>query len=442
MRLAVSSDGRSQKSIALTSGLTTIGSASDNTVVLTDRTVSRHHATLKITTTDNVLTDLDSTNGTFLNGVRLRGGSQIGPGDEVRFGAVKFLLLNVDADVDEASTPVRWSIRRWFLLILGTAASGAILLVALKFLAWNGAGLARPVESTRAVSSEPAGEPTLTPEPEDVGPTPWLGALNHYRAMVAVAPVRSNARLSSGDVLHSRYLVTNYADDIRNGVSLGRVMHEEDPGKPGYSSAGAAAGLTSDVDEMWDPSGHSDPGWAIDNWIVAPFHRLSLLDPRLRSVGYGDDCKGSVCIAALNAQTDLAPIAAGATGPVKYPPDNSSVKGAEFTSEWPDPLASCSGYSAPAGLPITLQTGPRFTPILSSYAVTLAGAPPKPIAACGIDSNDYTNPDAATQQTARDILRTYGALIIVPRHPLVPGQYTVDLTASGQSFRWSFRVIQ
>ncbi|MGA7982666.1 MAG: sigma 54-dependent Fis family transcriptional regulator [Chromatiaceae bacterium] len=48
-----------------------IGTAADNDVVLTDRTVSRHHAEIRITAQGLVVQDLDSTNGTFCNDVRV-----------------------------------------------------------------------------------------------------------------------------------------------------------------------------------------------------------------------------------------------------------------------------------------------------------------------------------------------------------------------------------
>ena len=48
-----------------------IGTAPDNDVVLTDRTVSRYHAEIKATSEGVLVRDLGSTNGTFSNGLRV-----------------------------------------------------------------------------------------------------------------------------------------------------------------------------------------------------------------------------------------------------------------------------------------------------------------------------------------------------------------------------------
>ncbi len=48
-----------------------IGTAPDNDVVLTDRTVSRHHAEIRVTPEGIVVRDLGSTNGTFYDDVRV-----------------------------------------------------------------------------------------------------------------------------------------------------------------------------------------------------------------------------------------------------------------------------------------------------------------------------------------------------------------------------------
>jgi pSer/pThr/pTyr-binding forkhead associated (FHA) protein len=64
-----------------------IGRRPDSDFVIDDRTVSRHHATIRQEGTFWVLVDIGSTNGTRVNGVRIEGRSVIRPGDELGFGA-------------------------------------------------------------------------------------------------------------------------------------------------------------------------------------------------------------------------------------------------------------------------------------------------------------------------------------------------------------------
>jgi uncharacterized protein YkwD len=443
-RLVVRGAGRERAEISLSRGRVTIGSTSDNSVVLADKTVSRRHAILEITEDSCTVVDAGSTNGTFVNGLRITAATPVHNGDELRFGALKF-FFQAEGAPDVGAGPVApersWQ-RQSVAMILALFASAMVVaLFVINFsrlittaLEGSKAPASPAAASTPAAVAAPAGE--------DTSPQPWLDALNRYRATAGLAAVRSNPSLSPGAKLHSRYIATNYSDQIRHGVNLGRAMHQEDPSKPGFTAAGAAAGLAGDVDEMWDPGAIHRSSWAIDNWTLAPFHRLSLLDPRLRTVGYGDYCEAGVCIATLNVHGGVDPSSTSGSpiAPVEYPPGGSSIKGADFTAEWPDPLTGCAGYAPPAGLPITLQLGPLVTPIITSFSLTLNSDPPAAVEACGIDANTYVNPDPATQTVARELLRTYGAVIIVPRKSLASGGYTITLNASGQDYTWSFTV--
>jgi diguanylate cyclase (GGDEF)-like protein len=79
---------------------TRVGRAPDNTYQLSDVSVSRYHATLSVDIHGGVrLTDLGSTNGTFLNGRRLAGHIpvRVKDGDRIQLGSsvvVKFVRLD------------------------------------------------------------------------------------------------------------------------------------------------------------------------------------------------------------------------------------------------------------------------------------------------------------------------------------------------------------
>jgi hypothetical protein len=268
----------------------------------------------------------------------------------------------------------------------------------------------------------------------------WLAAVNRYRAMVGVSPVTADAELSRSDALHSQYLVVNYAPQLPH-LQLGADAHTEDPAKPDYSPEGANAARASDIDWSWDPHNRPEASWAIDNWMAVPFHRMQIISPYLRRVGYGTACHGDICFAALNTGTDINPpltMPSPWPKPLAFPPDASLMELNQFSSEWPDPLTSCPGYTPPAGLPVTLELGHLIVPEVSDYSIrNLDGAP---IDACAIEANNYVNPDTAAQSAARAVLREFGAIIIVPRRPLPQGRYTVMVTA-GERYSWTFSVV-
>jgi len=66
----------------------TLGRASDNTVVIDDSYTSSSHAEIAREGDGWLVRDLGSTNGTFVNGRQVRGQARIQPGDEIAFGNV------------------------------------------------------------------------------------------------------------------------------------------------------------------------------------------------------------------------------------------------------------------------------------------------------------------------------------------------------------------
>ena len=77
--------------LSLGSSPVTVGRAEDNDLVLADPEVSRHHARLEPDGQSWRAVDLGSTNGTWVNGVRLNA-APIAVGDEVAFGDVRYTV--------------------------------------------------------------------------------------------------------------------------------------------------------------------------------------------------------------------------------------------------------------------------------------------------------------------------------------------------------------
>jgi hypothetical protein len=75
------------KEFKIRQGMTTIGRALENDIVLQSGDVSRHHAKFQFADDVLRLEDLDSTNGTRVNGQKLRTPYFVKHGDEIVFGA-------------------------------------------------------------------------------------------------------------------------------------------------------------------------------------------------------------------------------------------------------------------------------------------------------------------------------------------------------------------
>ncbi|MCL6471492.1 MAG: DUF3662 domain-containing protein [Firmicutes bacterium] len=80
--------GGSDSKFLLPETTTKIGRSSDNSIVIPDPNVSRHHATVEKIGSQYILKDLDSTNGTFVNGMRV-GERILKHGDVITIGTTK-----------------------------------------------------------------------------------------------------------------------------------------------------------------------------------------------------------------------------------------------------------------------------------------------------------------------------------------------------------------
>jgi hypothetical protein len=70
----------------------TVGRAADNDLIIPDPDVSRHHARLELERDTWRVTDLESTNGTWLNGEQI-GSARFDVGDELAFAGVSFTVV-------------------------------------------------------------------------------------------------------------------------------------------------------------------------------------------------------------------------------------------------------------------------------------------------------------------------------------------------------------
>ena len=89
-RLILRSSEGVETEVALTEAVSTIGKTPDNTIVVTDGAISRKHAAFLLRDEKVFVRDLESSNGTFVNGQRLGQQEQpLADGDEIAMGRTK-----------------------------------------------------------------------------------------------------------------------------------------------------------------------------------------------------------------------------------------------------------------------------------------------------------------------------------------------------------------
>ena len=247
---------------------------------------------------------------------------------------------------------------------------------------------------------------------------PWLDRLNAWRASGGQAALTENTTWSSGDYNHSVYMVK---DDL--------VTHYEVATEPNYTAAGNTAAQDGNI--FVSSSTATSDTQAIDWWMGAPFHSMSMMDPRLSQTGFGSyrqsksgwDMGATLDVVRGNSFT-------GGAFPVYFPGNLSSEPLTSYSgNEFPDPLQACPGYGMPTGLPVYVETGGNVTTTVGANSFTGNGVS---LAHCVVDSHNSAVGSYLTER---------GAVLLIPRSPLQPGvKYTVALTVNGVPYTWSFNV--
>jgi predicted component of type VI protein secretion system len=102
-KLVVLSPGLAGRSQEIKADKTTIGRVEDNVFQLAEPSVSSHHCEIFLRGSDVVVKDLDSTNGTFINGEKTSEGV-LKPGQTLRLGQVE-LRLETEGTTAAAPAP-------------------------------------------------------------------------------------------------------------------------------------------------------------------------------------------------------------------------------------------------------------------------------------------------------------------------------------------------
>ena len=102
-KLVIQNQGMTGRACELHTDRTTICRVEDNTFHIADPSVSSHHCEVQLRGSDIVIRDLNSTNGTFINGNKIEE-SILKPGQILRLGQVE-LKLEVEGAAPTAPAP-------------------------------------------------------------------------------------------------------------------------------------------------------------------------------------------------------------------------------------------------------------------------------------------------------------------------------------------------
>ena len=91
-RLVVLSEGLTGRSYDLKVDKTTVGRLDDNAFQIPEGSVSSHHCEILLKGTDVIVKDLNSTNGTFINGQAVTGETALKSGQILRLGQIELRL--------------------------------------------------------------------------------------------------------------------------------------------------------------------------------------------------------------------------------------------------------------------------------------------------------------------------------------------------------------
>ena len=190
-------------------GRTSVGRAVDNDLVITHPSISAHHTELHFDGQQYLLRDLSSSNGTFVNGVRITSAT-LEDGDIVHLGPVALefrdgqLQIRVDYDSEpdgkaaETSTKAKPAL---LLLLVAGVAAGALFFIA------NSSEDPEPETATRPATSIASATTTLalTTTTEAAATTAATTTLDEQTTTVAPTTTMTAAEMASQAILTATY---------------------------------------------------------------------------------------------------------------------------------------------------------------------------------------------------------------------------------------------
>ena len=250
--------------------------------------------------------------------------------------------------------------------------------------------------------------------PEDLGVAQSMVAdaslMTEIRVRSGVRPAMLDAKASADCMKHVDYLKRNGLIEGYSGLSL----HDEDPGKPGYTPEGAAAGKNGDIFPQVPTM-----RVAIQGWYQSIWHAVPIVDPGLKT--FGAAIKYNMAVLYFNGREYYS-------GPaLPYPPDGAIGIPRSFCEigENPNPVPGTDGGKG-TGIPVFVRGGGNVDIV---FMTDPAG---RPVAGTTSSPGKPANPQWPSNS---------GVSCFIPSKPLAPMttyKVTFKFPDGTEPISWSF----
>lgn len=173
----------------------TIGRTDDNFILLSDTSISRHHALIRREADRYVLLDLGSSNGTRLNGKTFKEPPVLSAGDRVQFGNVEFVFAPGHMEINP-SDYARAASGSNVVLMVGVAILVVLAVVIGGLVALGFKALQQPQQQTTTAteSVEDRIAAALVVGQDRMERRDWDGAITAFNEVLALAPDNPHAK--------------------------------------------------------------------------------------------------------------------------------------------------------------------------------------------------------------------------------------------------------
>lgn len=173
----------------------TIGRTDDNFILLSDASISRHHARIIRASADYTVMDLGSSNGTKVNGKTLKTATTLKHGDRVQFGNVEFVFAPGDVQINPADYTGRVGSNNAVLMVgitvlvlLALAAGGVIVF---GFWSFKNKQDQIPIDATQTVEQQI--DAHIDEGQKQLERRDWEGAARSFNDALALDPQNQRA---------------------------------------------------------------------------------------------------------------------------------------------------------------------------------------------------------------------------------------------------------